>query len=270
MSRSKKENPQAKAAELIQRSAALLAAGKLDEAAELSAQATQLLKQLQSAAKEKAPVAQHAPIIEAKLEKSESARSVAAASLGELGVPVSPRALTEYAQIRFGRLLDARALASMRRDEQKAWSSPRAARVAYIVPALEGRRFFAMRGKLALSDWPLEKRILGPWSERADHLRVTLQLAKQYEWLTKVEPDVAKRLAALAASYAETVPGAITKEKTLVPSQVEQAVNAELEGLGPKDTAWREDAAARARQILDEKQQLWGAPMPEIIDGSGD
>lgn len=269
MARTRKdESPRAKATELLQRSAALLQAGKLEEALELAAQAAQLRAQL-TEKKEAAPPSQPEPT-EARPEKSESVRAVAISSLGELGVPVSPRALAEYALIRFGRVIDHRALASLRRDEQKAWSSPRASRVAYIVPALEGRRFLAMRGKLALSDWPLERRIFGPFSERADHLRATLQLARQYEWLTKVEPDVAKRLAALVVSYAETVPGAISKDKTVEAARVEQAVNAELEVLTPKDNTWREDAAARARQILDEKQQLWGAPVPQVIGGSGE
>jgi len=74
-------------------------------------------------------------------------------------------------------------------------------RPVYIVPALEGRFFQPVRGLLTLSDWPLERLLVGPSSERADHLAATAQLARQLAWLSGRDSAVAQRLAPVVAGW---------------------------------------------------------------------
>ena len=194
-------------------------------------------------------------------------RDVTIATLNELGVPSAPKALSDYAGIRFDSFLNYRALASLRRDEQRAWASPRSHRPVYIVPALEGRRFLAVRGKLALSSWPIARRLIGPWSERVDHLRGTVNLTSQHEWLAAHDPQRATRLSALLARYATTIPGARGDDVgTPDVERIRRAAEAELAQLEPEDEEWRTEAAVRAERLRD-VEQLFGARPPAAVSG---
>jgi len=51
------------------------------------------------------------------------------------------------------------------------------------------------------------------------------------------------------------------------PTSVEEAASAELAAIEEPDRTWRADAAARARAILDERAQLWGAAPPRVVGG---
>jgi hypothetical protein len=125
-----------------------------------------------------------------------------------------------------------------------------------------------MRGKLVLSDWPLDRRVIGPWSERTDHLVATLQLAKQLEWLSRVDTAGAERLKSLVKLCAATVPGMQKQLDSLDTQQLEDAVRAELAVIGDRDAQWRAEAAERAGGFLTEEQQLWGATPPRIVHRS--
>jgi hypothetical protein len=264
------------AATLSARAAELAAAGNVDEALNIEADADQLRRRARATATRRAH--QHADHTAraATRPPSPSAREVTIAALGEIGVPAAPRAVTGYASARFGTDLDHRALASLRRDEAASWARTaradrpsRTARAVYVVPALEGRRFLSMRGKVALSTWPMEQRILGPWSERADHLTATVNLARQLTWLVETNTAAAERLADLLAVYAATIPGGLEGHARPDPARVEAAAQAELEVLGPEDRAWRAEAATRAREQLDDTQQLWGADPPSVVRAEG-
>lgn len=202
-------------------------------------------------------------------DPAEGMRGLTISALVEIGVPASPRAVAEYAGVRFGKAIDHRALASLRRDELRAWSSPNSARANYVVPALEGMRFFPVRGKVALSDWHLRRRIIGPWSERVDHLTATRNLARQLAWIGGSDPEAGERLTRLVASYAATVPGASAAGGDVDPRRIEQAVGAELAAIGPKDEEWRGAAAERAAHTLGEAEKLWGSRPPGLVTGSG-
>jgi hypothetical protein len=52
------------------------------------------------------------------------------------------------------------------------------------------------------------------------------------------------------------------------PDSVEEAAVAELTAIEGPDKAWRREAAERARAILDERAQLWGASPPKVIGGA--
>jgi hypothetical protein len=194
-----------------------------------------------------------------------SARQVVAGALAEIGVACRARVVTDYADARFGQRVEPRTLAALRRDERRAWDKS-SARPTYIVPALEGHYFQPVRGLLTLSDWPLERRLIGPWSERADHLAATAQLARQLAWLSERDTAVAERLAPVVADMAASIPGALDGPG-LDTARVEGAAQAELGPLAARDEPWRRDAAARARGQLPAEQQLWGATIGIVADG---
>ena len=194
-----------------------------------------------------------------------STRQVVAGALAEIGVACRAKVVAEYADARFGQRVEARTLAALRRDERRAWDKS-SARPTYIVPALEGRYFQPVRGLLTLSDWSLERRLLGPWSERADHLAATAQLARQLAWLSERDTAVAERLAPVVAEMAASIPGALDGPG-LDTARVESAALAELGPLAERDEPWRRDAAARARAQLPREQQLWGTTIAVVADG---
>jgi hypothetical protein len=195
---------------------------------------------------------------------SRSARQVVAGALAEIGVACRSKVVTEYAEARFGQRIEARTLAALRRDERRAWEKS-AARPNFVAPALEGRYFQPVRGLLTLSDWPLERRLIGPWSERADHLAATAQLARQLAWLSERDTAVAERLAPIVADMAASIPGAI-EGTGLDTARVAEAAESERQPLADRDEPWRRDAAARARNQLPPEQQLWGATIGLVAE----
>ena len=194
-----------------------------------------------------------------------STRQTVTAALAEIGVPVKARVAADYAEARFGERVDTRAFSALRRDERRAWASS-SPRPTYVVPALEGRFFQPIRGLLALSDWALERRLIGPWSERADHLAATAQLARQLAWLNERDPQVAERLASVVASMARSIPGAM-EGRDVDTARVVSAAEAEREELAARDDPWRTDAAARARHVLGATEQLWGSSVRVVAEG---
>lgn len=196
---------------------------------------------------------------------SRSGRQAVAGALAEIGVACRARVVADYAAARFGQRVETRLLSALRRDERRAWASA-SPRPTYIVPALEGRYFQPVRGLLTLSDWPLERRLLGPWSERADHLAATAQLARQLAWLSERDQAVAERLAPVVAGMAASIPGAL-EGRDVDTARVESAAAAELGPLAARDEPWRHEAATRARQQLRTEEQLWGVSIGIVADG---
>ena len=74
------------------------------------------------------------------LSKAPSVRERAIATVSELGVPSSPKLIAAYAEALTGEAFDLRAIASIRRDEQRSWTSG-SKRETYLVPALEAPRY---------------------------------------------------------------------------------------------------------------------------------
>lgn len=259
-----------KAAQVSTEAADLARRGKVEKALELERRAEELraLARSDRTAKPKKPrtakPTQNGEQ-ESKTEGGESTRSLTIASLVEIGVPVSPRAVAEYALVRFGKLIAHRALASMRRDEQRAWTSPKSARAVYVVPALEGTRFFPFRGKVALSNWAIGRRLIGPWSDRVDHLIATKNLARQLVWLKGADPVVGEAVSRLVGAYASTVPGALTAAGEVYPELVQRAVDTELDAIRPHDEKWRAEAGEHAIEVLNENEQLWGTRAPGLV-----
>lgn len=201
-----------------------------------------------------------------KPESRGSIRQAAVAALAEIGVPSRARLVADYAEARFGAPIDPGAFSGLRRDERRSWLKSAARAIPYVVPAMEGRFFQPIRGLLALSDWPLERRLVGPWSERVDHLAATAHLAKQLAWLNDRDPAVAQRLAPVIAGMAQSIPGAI-EGQAVDTARVELAADAERQALAERDEPWRQEAAARARHQLSPEQQLWGTTVEVLAGG---
>ncbi|MGH2968265.1 MAG: hypothetical protein ACRDK0_04250 [Solirubrobacteraceae bacterium] len=184
-----------------------------------------------------------------------TAREQAITALAEMGVPSPPREIAEFHEARFSSGLDARALASVRRDEAAAWDRDPSSRAAFLVPALDIRFFRPVRGPLTLSSWELEQRLLGASSPRVDHLRLTVRLAELAE---RLEGEPGQALTVMAARYAQTVPGASDAGHDAEPRRIADAAHRELEILAPQDDEERASAAARAREQLEEAELMWG------------
>src|SRR5690554_4294993 len=197
-------------------------------------------------------------------------REQVARVLGLLGRPAAVSLIRQVAAARYGDEIPGPRLASLRRDEHRSWRSAHdgaaraAGRPVYVVPALTYDRLAPVRGLLALSSWPLELRLVGPASHRVDVLHIADKLARELAaapdapWASEVE-SVLWRLAA-------TVPGA-TGRGELDPQQVREAVAFELAQLQEADAAERAEAAARAREQLDEEHQLFGSRLAAVPGG---
>ena len=122
--------------------------------------------------------------------------------------------------------------------------------------ARDGIRFFRpVRGPLTLSSWELEQRLLGASSPRVDHLRLTVRLAELAE---RLDGEPGRALTAMAARYAQTVPGAIDPGHDAEPQRLADAARRELGILDPQDAEERGSAAERAREQLSEAELMWG------------
>jgi len=199
--------------------------------------------------------------------RAPSARERTVTALTELNVPSSPKQIAAYAEARTGEPFDVRALASIRRDEYRSWTSG-SQRDTYLVPALEGLWFLAGRGRLALSHWPLWQRIVGPLSPRADYLRSCLQLVNRIKSVGH-DVDAGLRMRTLLAQYARTVPGALqdswTSGQDLDIPRVAAAVVAELDLIRTEDENSRQREAERAMRKLNQEQLVWGGSMPQVV-----
>ncbi len=248
----------AQAAELSRQGADLARRGDVHGALKLEEAAERLRRRARSDARRIAsgPAGSRGPAY--------STREVTISALNELGVASAPRTIADYALARFGVEIDSRTFGALRRDEQRSWLSPRTARPLYVVPALEGHRFLPLRAKVALSVWPLETRLIGPWSERVDHLRAAVNVSQQARWLSESSPSQGGPLLSLLGRYAMTLAATAQVD----PASVEEAAAAELQAIEEPDRAWRREAAERARAILDERAQLWGASPPKVIGGA--
>lgn len=128
----------------------------------------------------------------------------------------------------------------------------------YLCPALAAAGLTPARGVLALSTWPLANRILTARGAQADKLAATARLAECAAQLTGVGPALDRLLRRLAGD----VPGGEEAYDAMRPHRLADAARAALARDGGAIRAERAAAAARAEKLLDERQQLFGAPHP--------
>lgn len=171
-----------------------------------------------------------------------------------LGRPAGIPLVTDVLRARGGPELPSGRLASLRRDEERSYTSS-ATRPSYVVPALAYDRFTPVRGMLANSAWPLPIRLISPASGRVDflHAVAAIAAAAAERDTTSAEPSA---LNGMLWKLARTVPDAVDGE--LEPSRVRQAALAELEIHLETDERERAAAAERARAQLSDHEQLFG------------
>ncbi|MGN9844063.1 hypothetical protein ACTMTI_38655 [Nonomuraea sp. H19] len=168
-----------------------------------------------------------------------------------LGATAQPRLVVAVSEAFFGGTIRSNQLTSLRRDEERSFRSAPHGRPYYLCAALTDRLSPA-RGLLALSAWPLDRRVVGPLSPRVDFLTCAIAVARQ-----KSEDE---RAARLLVRMARNIPGAT--DRTLGPpdpDRVIEAARAELAVHADRDTRDRAELAQRAATQLDDVARLFGA-----------
>lgn len=189
------------------------------------------------------------------------------AGLELLGVPARGGLVSAAAAARTGIPVEARQLASLRRSERASWQSAPDRRPAYVVPALHIRRFDPLRGFVASSAWEEWRRIVGPLSTRADHLRATIRLGDNILWAREHSEDLGERYERLLWRLGRSVPGVLESESFDVEKVIESA-RAELAILDADDRAERDEAAKRLAK-LPAAQRLFGAGLEVAMESEG-
>lgn len=172
-----------------------------------------------------------------------------------IGAPAAPRLISAVHEAFYaGRLAGAR-LTSLRRDEERSFRSAPYARPYYLCAALTADWLSPARGLLAISTWPMERRIVGPLSPRVDYLIAAIRIGVRIRDLSGASAESNRLLWRFAAN----IPHAATTFSTMNADEIVSAAQAELAVHEPADSAQRAAAAGRARSQLDDAEQLFGA-----------
>jgi hypothetical protein len=180
--------------------------------------------------------------------------------LEELGVPASPRLISEIAVAHYGRPLPASRFASLRRDEERAYRKDALSRPAWVVPALSAQGLTSIPRIVATSAWSSERRLIGARTLRANHLRTVLVLLSIQERTRQASnPGATAHLDAMILAFAQTVPRAVEPGQQIEPLRIREAAKAELALIDEMDLDERRTAAHRLAN-LQQLHQLWGRP----------
>ncbi|MFE6050412.1 hypothetical protein ACFQ6N_06640 [Kitasatospora sp. NPDC056446] len=179
-----------------------------------------------------------------------------------LGTPAAPKLIVSVHEAFFSGELSASKLSSLRRDEERSYRSSPGARPYYLCPALAHDLLSPVRALVTISTWPLEQRIIGPLSQRADYLTGTIGIAAAVRTSGEAATPTAVQLMwRLATNIPDATPKSISSlESAPDPRRVIEAAQAELDVHADADRATRAEAARRARKSLSDDQQLFGAP----------
>ncbi|MBB1257861.1 hypothetical protein [Streptomyces alkaliterrae] len=177
-----------------------------------------------------------------------------------LGAPAAPKLISAAHEAFFSGSLVAAKLASLRRDEERSFNAQGYARPYYICAALTHDHLTPARGLLAVSVWPLERRVLGPLSPRVDFLTHAVGTAEQIQRLTTAGHPPSNAAWQLLRRFALNIPGAYADD--LDPARVISAAHTEAAVHQESDDTQRSVAAERARSGLTDSQRLFGAARP--------
>lgn len=172
-----------------------------------------------------------------------------------LTVPAAPRLISAVHEALFAGAIPAARLTSLRRDEERSFRAAPFARPYYVCAALTADLLAPVRGLLAVSTWPMERRVIGPLSPRVDYLTAAIQIAGSVQRIPSPGPAAWRLLWRFAAN----IPGGSARPGQVDAAAVAQAARAELEIHVDADTATRRSAAARARRQLGDAEQLFGS-----------
>jgi hypothetical protein len=182
-------------------------------------------------------------------------------ALSLLLVPAAPKLIATVHEAFFATSFPAARLTSLRRDEERSFRTAPFARPYYICAALTADFLVPSRGLLAISTWPVERRIIGSLSPRVDFLIAAVNVAEAIEHIPEPVPAARALLARFAANVrgSSSASSAGRPQPRIDPQAVTRAARAELEVHAASDRAARAAAAKRARQQLDDVEQLFGA-----------
>jgi hypothetical protein len=172
-----------------------------------------------------------------------------------LTVPAAPRLISAVNEALFAGAFPASRLTSLRRDEERSFRTAPFARPYYLCSALTADYLAPVRGLLAVSTWPMERRVIGSLSPRVDYLTAAVRIAESVQRI----PEPGAAAVRLLWRFAVNIPGGATGPGRVDPAVVAQAARAELAVHVDADASARRAAAGRARRQLDTVQQLFGA-----------
>jgi hypothetical protein len=177
-----------------------------------------------------------------------------------LGAPAAPKLVVAVHEAFFaGEIVGAR-LTSLRRDEERSFRSAPHSRPYYLCSALTADLLAPARGLLAVSTWPMSRRVVGPLSARVDFLTAAIRMAEHVERSPGAER--------LLWRFAANIPGAASGFAEVKPAAVVRAARAELAVHEDADRSHREAAAERARTQLDDAAQLFGSRL-RVVSRTG-
>ncbi|MFG1997488.1 hypothetical protein ACGFJ7_46670 [Actinoplanes sp. NPDC048988] len=177
-----------------------------------------------------------------------------------LGVATAPRLIVATYEALFAGGLVATKLASLRRDEERSFRAVPYSRPYYLCGALTADQLVAARGLLAISTWPLDRRIIGPLSPRVDFLTTAIRLARHVQATAELGPQVIR----LLWPFTNNIPGAAGPAGEIELSRLITAAEAELRIHVESDRVEREAAAERARRLTDVEQLFGGGHLRSI------
>jgi hypothetical protein len=186
-------------------------------------------------------------------------------ALSLLQVPAAPKLIATVHEAFFGSTFPTTRVTSLKRDEERSFRSAPFARPYYICAALSADYRSPSRGLLAVSTWPMERRVIGSLSPRVDFLTAAIRVADAIERIP-TPPPAARRL---LQRFAGNIPGATQPSASadqVKPDVVRRAAEAELSVHSGADTRLREEAADRARRQLADAEQLFGTKSQHLTD----
>ncbi|MGH3279207.1 MAG: hypothetical protein ACRDNW_08730 [Trebonia sp.] len=192
-------------------------------------------------------------------------------ALSLLHVPAAPKLIATVHEAFFGATFTTTRVTSLKRDEERSFRSAPFARPYYICAALSADYLSPSRGLLAVSTWPMEKRVIGALSPRVDFLTAAVHVADAIERIP-MPPLTARQL---LQRFAASIPGAAPVSGMLAsaspdqirPDMVRQAAQAELAVHSGADTRLRKAAADRARKQLNDAEQFFGTAIGAAVAG---
>jgi hypothetical protein len=195
-------------------------------------------------------------------------------ALSLLQVPAAPKLIATVHEAFFGSTFPTTKVTSLKRDEERSFRTAPFARPYYICAALSADYLSPSRGLLAVSTWPMERRVIGSLSPRADFLLAAIRVADAIERIP-TPPLTARRLLqrfAASISGAAPTPGALASASPdqVSPWVVRQAADAELSVHADADSRMRKEAADRARRQLADAEQLFGTKMHAVAGEATD
>src|ERR1700685_3477585 len=121
-----------------------------------------------------------------------------------LAVPAAPKLVSAVHEAFFTGLIPSVRLTSLRRDEERSFRSAPFARPYYLCAALTAELLAPARGQLAVSTWPLDRRVIGPLSPRVNYLSAAIRVAESFLRIPGPGPAAQRLLWRFAAH----IPGA--------------------------------------------------------------